>query len=153
MMPGMPVPNALELARELVMTPIPSGEEAAAAEVLTAAMLAAGFDETYVDDVGNAIGVIARGAGPKLLLTGHLATVPLGDPEEWPHPPLSGAVDGGRLWGRGSVDMKSALACMVAGAAQAAERGFRSEEHTSELQSRPHLVCRLLLEKKNKRKI
>src|SRR5690554_7593512 len=28
--------------------------------------------------------------------------------------------------------------------------GFRSEEHTSELQSRPHLVCRLLLEKKNK---
>src|SRR5690554_7304502 len=28
----------------------------------------------------------------------------------------------------------------------------RSEEHTSELQSRPHLVCRLLLEKKNKTK-
>src|SRR5690554_7023283 len=27
----------------------------------------------------------------------------------------------------------------------------RSEEHTSELQSRPHLVCRLLLEKKKKR--
>src|SRR3989442_3659413 len=28
--------------------------------------------------------------------------------------------------------------------------GERSEEHTSELQSRPHLVCRLLLEKKKK---
>src|SRR5215813_12648081 len=28
--------------------------------------------------------------------------------------------------------------------------GSRSEEHTSELQSRPHLVCRLLLEKKKK---
>src|SRR3989442_11598154 len=28
----------------------------------------------------------------------------------------------------------------------------RSEEHTSELQSRPHLVCRLLLEKKKKRR-
>src|SRR3989442_1882414 len=28
----------------------------------------------------------------------------------------------------------------------------RSEEHTSELQSRPHLVCRLLLEKKKRRK-
>src|SRR5690554_6996424 len=28
--------------------------------------------------------------------------------------------------------------------------GLRSEEHTSELQSRPHLVCRLLLEKKNR---
>src|SRR2546422_5819934 len=31
-----------------------------------------------------------------------------------------------------------------------AARGLRSEEHTSELQSRLHLVCRLLLEKKKK---
>src|SRR5690554_7993089 len=30
----------------------------------------------------------------------------------------------------------------------AANTAIRSEEHTSELQSRPHLVCRLLLEKK-----
>src|SRR3989442_11800237 len=30
------------------------------------------------------------------------------------------------------------------------DAGIRSEEHTSELQSRPHLVCRLLLEKKKK---
>src|SRR3989442_10024564 len=30
---------------------------------------------------------------------------------------------------------------------------YRSEEHTSELQSRPHLVCRLLLEKKNHRRM
>src|SRR5436305_4811812 len=29
----------------------------------------------------------------------------------------------------------------------------RSEEHTSELQSRPHLVCRLLLEKKNEEQL
>src|SRR3989442_7561542 len=33
-------------------------------------------------------------------------------------------------------------------AVQSAELQLRSEEHTSELQSRPHLVCRLLLEKK-----
>src|SRR5690554_7600765 len=34
------------------------------------------------------------------------------------------------------------------------DRSFqRSEEHTSELQSRPHLVCRLLLEKKNLRPV
>src|SRR2546429_4804845 len=31
--------------------------------------------------------------------------------------------------------------------------GTRSEEHTSELQSRLHLVCRLLLEKKKKKKV
>src|SRR2546422_3133062 len=35
----------------------------------------------------------------------------------------------------------------------AAPGGSRSEEHTSELQSRLHLVCRLLLEKKKKRTI
>src|SRR5690554_2816043 len=34
----------------------------------------------------------------------------------------------------------------------AGEQLARSEEHTSELQSRPHLVCRLLLEKKKKKK-
>src|SRR2546422_5320096 len=34
-----------------------------------------------------------------------------------------------------------------------AVRTLRSEEHTSELQSRLHLVCRLLLEKKKKKKI
>src|SRR3989442_11609379 len=32
------------------------------------------------------------------------------------------------------------------------DRTLRSEEHTSELQSRPHLVCRLLLEKKKNNK-
>src|SRR3989442_4671639 len=32
--------------------------------------------------------------------------------------------------------------------ANSASTASRSEEHTSELQSRPHLVCRLLLEKK-----
>src|SRR5436305_5609203 len=37
-------------------------------------------------------------------------------------------------------------------AAQRLGAPLRSEEHTSELQSRPHLVCRLLLEKKKKKK-
>src|SRR6266498_1900270 len=37
---------------------------------------------------------------------------------------------------------------LVTGAATTTIAGERSEEHTSELQSRPHLVCRLLLETK-----
>src|SRR3712207_2769496 len=41
----------------------------------------------------------------------------------------------------------------VARALEVGEGGLRSEEHTSELQSRQYLVCRLLLEKKNKYKI
>src|SRR2546422_2566800 len=41
----------------------------------------------------------------------------------------------------------------IGGIAPGCKKGVRSEEHTSELQSRLHLVCRLLLEKKKKKKI
>src|SRR5690625_6212538 len=43
------------------------------------------------------------------------------------------------------------VARAVTGGTSSAVSELRSEEHTSELQSRGHLVCRLLLEKKNKR--
>src|SRR3712207_8852232 len=47
-------------------------------------------------------------------------------------------------------------ATRIAGEVEAARRGgtnlVRSEEHTSELQSRQYLVCRLLLEKKKKKR-
>src|SRR5438445_6235027 len=46
-----------------------------------------------------------------------------------------------------------AAPAMVHRAATAGPRSGRSEEHTSELQSRQYLVCRLLLEKKKKNKI
>src|SRR5687768_18290965 len=50
--------------------------------------------------------------------------------------------------------MPSAVICVVPNStiplAPIERIGARSEEHTSELQSRLHLVCRLLLEKKNK---
>src|SRR2546422_8576333 len=48
---------------------------------------------------------------------------------------------------------RDAAARQAAGFAQDSERPRRSEEHTSELQSRLHLVCRLLLEKKKKKTI
>src|SRR5437660_3688674 len=41
----------------------------------------------------------------------------------------------------------------AAGESSVRSAASRSEEHTSELQSRGHLVCRLLLEKKKKKKI
>src|SRR6266508_6856349 len=44
----------------------------------------------------------------------------------------------------------SSLGTGSAATARASRRSSRSEEHTSELQSRGHLVCRLLLEKKKK---
>ena len=44
--------------------------------------------------------------GPHLVLNGHLDVFPAGDPARWSRPPLSGEVDGGRVHGRGTVDMK-----------------------------------------------
>src|SRR2546422_11277502 len=58
-------------------------------------------------------------------------------------------------WNSASVrpNCRRRVACASASAsARAAMPHARSEEHTSELQSRLHLVCRLLLEKKKKRK-
>src|SRR3989442_7752292 len=51
---------------------------------------------------------------------------------------------------RRPVALLCALLAVPAVASLAAQGKGRSEEHTSELQSRPHLVCRLLLEKKTK---
>src|SRR2546425_6326208 len=44
-------------------------------------------------------------------------------------------------------------ACSSGSASRTPAAGYRSEEHTSELQSLAYLVCRLLLEKKKRRKI
>ena len=82
------------------------------------------FDEAYLDDAGNAVGVLRCGdkdqPGRTVMLNGHIDTVPLGDEAEWPHPPLSGELADGRLYGRGACDMKAALACMVYAAKDAA---------------------------------
>src|SRR3712207_7286757 len=70
-----------------------------------------------------------------------------GDRRTLPCPVRSGARLGGRPpKGRGSIALDAAR-CLDLAIRQ------RSEEHTSELQSRQYLVCRLLLEKKKKKYI
>src|SRR5258705_5701219 len=54
-----------------------------------------------------------------------------------------------RCWLAGSLS--TSTSCLYVGSARR-KNGSRSEEHTSELQSLRHLVCRLLLEKKKKRR-
>src|SRR5690348_17783763 len=60
----------------------------------------------------------------------------------WSTPPCSTAP-------RCSAPPSTASSAPAPGAPRAAPTSSRSEEHTSELQSPVHLVCRLLLEKKN----
>src|SRR5690625_7027205 len=54
-------------------------------------------------------------------------------------------------WGRQWPELLAALDALPLATAEALQQR-RSEEHTSELQSRGHLVCRLLLEKKKNNK-
>src|SRR3712207_8439907 len=55
-----------------------------------------------------------------------------------------------RVLQREQAAVAEAAGCTVATVAAEVAGAFRSEEHTSELQSRQYLVCRLLLEKKKK---
>lgn len=64
----------------------------------------------------HALGVVGRtggGRGPTLVLNGHVDVVPAGDLERWSVPPWQGTVRDGRVYGRGSADMKGGLCCAV----------------------------------------
>ncbi len=68
--------------------------------------------------------VPGRGRGRSLLLSGHMDTVPTG-PHPWRDRPWSARIRGGRLYGRGSWDMKSGLAAQFAAAVALERAGVR----------------------------
>lgn len=110
------------LCRALVQQQSYSGHEDGAAAVLAANMKAMGFDEVRMDRYGNVIGCI-RGSRPgkKLLFDGHIDTVPVTDPAEWEQPPFAANIADGRIYGRGTSDMKGAVAAMTCAAANFAQ--------------------------------
>ena len=71
------------------------------------------FREPGTDDVENLYARIGT-AAPNLVIAGHTDVVPPGDEKAWKHPPFSGEVANGELYGRGAVDMKGGIACAVA---------------------------------------
>ncbi len=94
------------LLHDLVAIPSPSGEEAEAARFLVSWMGKHGF-ESYVDESGSAVGI--RGEGEdEIVLLGHIDTVPGEIPLRF---------DGRKLYGRGTVDAKGALAAFAVAAA------------------------------------
>lgn len=54
-----------------------------------------------------------KGSGRSLLFNGHVDVIPPGPLSAWEHNPWSGEVENGKLYGRGSSDMKSGLAAMT----------------------------------------
>ncbi len=99
----------------LVRTPSLSGQEAAVARQVADEMRACGFRNVQVDRIGNVIGRYGRPGGPILLLNAHMDTVDVADPASWQHDPFGAEIENGLLFGRGSADMKGALAAMVYG--------------------------------------
>ncbi len=86
----------------------PTGQERGAVDWLTGQMQSLGYERAFVDEAGNAVGIL--GSGPcQLVLLGHIDTVPGEIPMR---------VEDGVLHGRGSVDAKGPLACFVDAAAQ-----------------------------------
>ncbi|MBC8531998.1 YgeY family selenium metabolism-linked hydrolase [Gehongia tenuis] len=114
--------DLIRLAQKAVQTRSYSNEEGELARLFAEEMRRLGYDEVRIDSTGNVIGRIGSG-GTILHFDGHMDTVQVNDAPLWKHPPFSGEIAEGALWGRGSVDMKSALSAAIYGAALARDRG------------------------------
>jgi putative selenium metabolism hydrolase len=107
--------NLFSLIQKLIQIKSYSGDEREIVEFIVAEMAEYGFDESYHDLFGNAIGRI--GNGPvKIMYDAHIDTVKVTETENWVHPPFAGVIENGKIFGRGAVDEKPAMAgFMIAG--------------------------------------
>ncbi|MCE9646446.1 MAG: ArgE/DapE family deacylase [Chloroflexi bacterium] len=76
----------------------------------------------------NVVGRLRRthtGEGRSIILNGHVDVVPPGDPALWVDPPWSGVIRDGRLYGRGSCDMKAGLCAGIFAVEVLGRLGYR----------------------------
>ncbi|PXW65812.1 succinyldiaminopimelate desuccinylase [Methylobacterium sp. B4] len=110
----------LALAQALIRCPSVTPEEGGALSFLADLLSRAGFSverpvfsEAGTPDIENLYARIGT-TGPVLVFAGHTDVVPPGEAASWTQGPFSGAVVDGFLYGRGAVDMKGGIACMLA---------------------------------------
>jgi len=115
-------PRMLDFLRKLIRTPSLSGEEERVADLVAREMEALGY-EVEVDEMGSVLGKRMGDGGETVLFDGHMDHVDPGDPESWSHDPYAAEVVDGVLYGRGTVDMKGALAAMIYGCAASKTEG------------------------------
>lgn len=93
-------------------------EEAELQEFLEGAMRELGLETTSWDVFPGRPNLVGRlpgaGGGRSLTLNGHVDVVPLGDEGAWTRDPWGADLEDGRLYGRGTYDMKGGLAACVA---------------------------------------
>ena len=107
----------IRFTQEMVRCPGFSGEEAGTAEIVKRQMACLGFDSVEVDSWGNVIGTIhGHNPGPTIVFDGHMDVVPVRMPELWAREPYGAEISDGKIWGRGSTDMKGGLAASLCAA-------------------------------------
>ncbi|HWK01655.1 MAG TPA: M20 family metallopeptidase [Xanthobacteraceae bacterium] len=120
--------DPVRLTQELIAfdTINPPGQELACIKMLAGVLSEAGLQTKIHGFAENRANLVATlGEGPALCFTGHVDTVPLGN-TPWQRDPLGGEIIDGRLYGRGSSDMKSGVAAFVAAACAAARSGRKT---------------------------
>jgi succinyl-diaminopimelate desuccinylase len=118
----------IELTRELVRfrSVNPPGNEGEVAEFLAGRLWELGLEAT-VQEVepgrANVVGRLPGAGGEPLVFTGHLDVVPPGG-QRWDHDPFEAELVDGRVYGRGSADMKGGVAAIITAMAALAASGF-----------------------------
>jgi putative selenium metabolism hydrolase len=108
----------IDFTQRLIRQPSPSCEEGPISQIVLEEMNRLGFDRTWADENGSAVGIIVGArSGPTLLFDAHTDTVGIAPGSVWTREPFGAEVDDGYLYGRGAADMKGALAAMVHAAA------------------------------------
>lgn len=114
--------DIVRLTQELVRIPSPNppGLEAEVSDFLASKMKAIGFKvQSHEVSPGrpNVVGHMTFGSGGKgLMFNGHLDVVPPGDRSLWDDDPYSGILKEGRVYGRGTSDMKGGIASIMVAA-------------------------------------
>lgn len=123
--------DGLQLTRKLVSfdTINPPGRERPCVEYIAGLLEEAGFQTTYNELGDERASLVARlpataGDRKPIVYSGHIDTVPLGL-ASWSVSPFDGEVHDGRLYGRGTSDMKSGVAAFILAARRLAERRQR----------------------------
>jgi acetylornithine deacetylase/succinyl-diaminopimelate desuccinylase len=128
---AVPGDEVVALAQELVRIPSenPPGDTRAACEAIAAYLAPAGFEAELHEAEPGFVSLVATHRFPEpgrtLLLNGHVDVVPVGaTAAEWRHDPTGAEVFDGRLYGRGSLDMKGPVAAFCVAARRVVEAGL-----------------------------
>ncbi len=105
----------IELASELIRRPSVTPQDAGCQELLASRLEAVGFKVEHLrfGEVDNFWARLDGGDGPLLAFAGHTDVVPSGPEDAWDSPPFVPSIRDGRLYGRGSADMKGSIAAMI----------------------------------------